>query len=120
MAANKHRGEVAITLAGKPYVLRPTFQAQCEIEDLTGRGMMALLDRFVRRQFGARDVAAVLYAGMKAGGESGATFEKVGEMAVEDGLVNFTTAVGDFLTNAITGGEKPKPGEGGAGASGQT
>ena len=43
--ANKHRGEVDITLLGDFWTLRPTFGALAEIEDATGLGLAAVVQR---------------------------------------------------------------------------
>lgn len=36
--ANTERGEVSVTVGGKKYTLRPSFDSLCELEDLTGKG----------------------------------------------------------------------------------
>lgn len=119
VALNPQRGDVAVRLGGKAYVMRPTFEALAEIEGITGRGIVDLLNRFSRKEFGAKDTAAVIFAAIKSGGEIGANYEAVGRMVVSDGLVNFIPAISAFLANAVTGGETPDPGEGGA-AAGET
>lgn len=35
--ANQERGELGVTVGGKPYTLRPTFDSICELEDLVGK-----------------------------------------------------------------------------------
>lgn len=35
--ANGQRGEVAVTVGGKSYTLRPTFDALCELEEVSGK-----------------------------------------------------------------------------------
>lgn len=108
MAANENRGEVAITLAGKEFVLRPTFQCICEIEAQLGMGIMALAKRVSLSNFGMFDVAVVFTAGMKAGGDDGANLQKVGDMVYQDGLANFSTSMNEFLTMALGGPAKGK------------
>ena len=50
--ANKHRGEVTISLGGRSYLLRPTFAAIAEIEARSGQGLIGLARRLAagRRQ----------------------------------------------------------------------
>lgn len=50
--ANETRGEIALDLSGKEYVLRPTYQAISAIESKTGKGLLAL----------ARDAADITLA----------------------------------------------------------
>lgn len=37
--ANPERGEVGVMVGGKPYTLRPTFDALCELEELVGKSV---------------------------------------------------------------------------------
>lgn len=114
---NPHRGEVEIVLAGKSYTMRPTFQALAEIEHLAGAGMVALANRFIAKQYGVRDAAAIIFPAIKATGETGASYERVGELVVQTGLTNIAPALLQFVVNAISGGETPKPGEAKAAAT---
>lgn len=41
--ANPERGEVGVTVGGKAYTLRPTFDAICELEDLVGKPLHVLM-----------------------------------------------------------------------------
>lgn len=41
--ANKERGEKRVTVGGKDYTLRPTFDALCELEEVTGKKIDGLL-----------------------------------------------------------------------------
>jgi hypothetical protein len=111
MAANKHRGEVEITLDGKSFTLRPTFQAMVEIEAVLGKGLLGLVRRISEMEFGYTEAQAVITAGLRAAGEK-ATPEKVGEMVFRTGLAELAGPIGSFLTAALSGGAEP--GEGGA------
>jgi hypothetical protein len=42
--ANPERGEVGITVGGKAYTLRPTFDSLCELEDLVGKPLHELME----------------------------------------------------------------------------
>ncbi|QUJ77407.1 gene transfer agent family protein [Sulfitobacter albidus] len=66
---NRWRGEVAITLDGQAYRMRLTLGALAELEDELGEGsLMALVERFEGHAFSARDVLALLHAGLRGGG----------------------------------------------------
>jgi hypothetical protein len=41
--ANRERGEVSVEVEGKAYTLRPTFDAICELETRSGKGIEDLL-----------------------------------------------------------------------------
>lgn len=110
MAVNKHRGEVEITLDGRKFVMRPTFQAMVEIEAATGRGLLGLVRRISEMDFGYAEAQAVITAGLRAAGEQ-ATPDKVGEMVFNTGLAAVAGPVGAFLMGALSGGGQPGEGE---------
>lgn len=99
--ANPHRGEVEVTLDGKSWTLRPTFEALCEIEDSTGVGIAVMLRRFGEGSFGVRDVAAILAAGIAATGKPAPGIERIGEIVVEQGIASFVAPIGVFLAGAV-------------------
>jgi hypothetical protein len=114
MTANPHRGEVAVTLAGTTYVLRPTFAAIAAIETATGAGVYALAERLhamLRSEpgpgIGAKDVAAILAAGM-AGADRPTSGEEAGRIAVAAGLVPAAAAAFAFLVAALTGPDEAR------------
>jgi hypothetical protein len=112
--ANKHRGEVEVRLAGKPYVMAPTWEAIAEIEQSTGRGIVELANRFIQQRYGLVEMAAVVFAGIKAGDNefiAKPTLEGTGRMILQAGVANFAAPVTLFLANVLSGGETPKPGE---------
>ncbi|MFN3232938.1 MAG: gene transfer agent family protein [Alphaproteobacteria bacterium] len=107
--ANRHRGEASVQLAGKSYILRPSFAALVEIEERCQCGIIELAQRFFDQKVRARDVVAVLFAGIKAGGDGpdGDWPEEnaVAQAVVEGGLANFIEPVGTFLADALAGGQ---------------
>jgi len=111
--ANRLRGEVAIRLGGRDYVLRPTFQALCEIETRTGQGIVALARRTAAGDVGVTETAAIVTAGLRAAGEP-AAFDTVGRLILETGLAACVPAVTAFLTAALGG----DAGQGGTGQGG--
>lgn len=42
--ANRERGEIGVEVEGKPYTLRPSFDAICEFESLTGKTIEVLFE----------------------------------------------------------------------------
>ena len=42
--ANRERGEIGVEVEGKPYTLRPSFNAICELENITGKTIEDLFD----------------------------------------------------------------------------
>ena len=99
---NRERGEVAVTLSGVEYALRPTFAALAEIESRAGMGLVPLAQRFLDRQFGLNDVLAVLEPAIKAGGAKPP--EKFGDAIVATGVLNLAGPIARFLAHALGGG----------------
>lgn len=101
MTANKRRGEEELRLAGRSYILRPTFQALAEIEAELGEPLLVIADRALSGRVGTRDVLATVRAGVKAGGgELPADFE--GELMAA-GLLPVTALVIRWLRRALAG-----------------
>ena len=100
--ANRHRGDVEIELAGRRFLLRPTFAAIAEIEERSGQGLIALARRLAAGDIRITDVATIVTAGLRAAGEP-AKRETVGEMVLDSGLGALAPAVGAFLRVAISG-----------------
>lgn len=98
MSANRHRGEVGLTLDGREIVLKPTFTVLAALEDRRGESLSALGRRVVGQGPGVKDVAAILEI---AGGIKAA---ECAELIQRHGVVAFAGAVGDFLVNALMGG----------------
>ena len=70
--ANPLAGEVALVLNGERHVLKLTLGALAELEaNLDGRGILDLVERFEKGAFSARDVLALILAGLRGGGWSG-------------------------------------------------
>jgi hypothetical protein len=70
--ANPWTGEVALTVDGERRVLKLTLGALAELEArLEADSLMDLVGRFETGRFSARDVIAVLVAGLRGGGHEG-------------------------------------------------
>lgn len=124
-AHNPHRGEVPVRLrvgeGWRDFVLRPTWQAAAEVESELGTGLIGILDRYRARQFGLRETAAIVGAGLRAAGEP-AKPSAVAEMVFRTGIGETAEAAIALLVNMITGGKEPDEGEdqAGAGPTGST
>lgn len=70
--ANPMTGEVEVVLDGKAMTAKLTLGALAELEeDLKAESLLALVERFEAARFSARDVMAVLAAGLRGGGWPG-------------------------------------------------
>lgn len=67
MSINPHRGEVDICLNDQHYVLRPTFQALCSIEQSLELSLIALLTQLPKRALTLEEMASIIHASMTAG-----------------------------------------------------
>ena len=67
--ANPHAGEVEVTVDGVPRTAKLTLGALAELEATLDEGsLIALVARFERGEVAARDVLALLVAGLRGGG----------------------------------------------------
>ncbi|MCL4188161.1 MAG: gene transfer agent family protein [Rhodobacteraceae bacterium] len=71
--ANPWAGEVALVLDGRRQLCRLTLGALAELEvELGADSLVALAERFEAGRFSARDVLALVVAGLRGGGWQGA------------------------------------------------
>lgn len=104
MAANEHRGEIAVDLGGAQRVLRPSFTALSEIESETGKTLQQVTANAISCAVSLTDTAIVLAAGLRASGED-VSRDQVGQWVVDaGGAVEFYQAVGKFAVFGLTGG----------------
>ncbi|WP_127111750.1 gene transfer agent family protein [Shimia sediminis] len=70
--ANPWAGQVALTLDGERHVLKLTLGALAELEaGLESDSLVALVERFESGGYSARDVLALIVAGLRGGGWQG-------------------------------------------------
>lgn len=103
--ANSKRGEIDITLGGREYTLRPTFEAMVEFEDKAGRSAYDIMQDLANQRVPPfKVIAAGLHAGIKAGFGHGRppSFNEVGEMVRKDGIPAVLGGFTQFLMNALT------------------
>ncbi|MFD1252740.1 MULTISPECIES: gene transfer agent family protein [Devosia] len=83
---NIHRGEIAAEIGGEVRVLCLTLGALAELEARLQAGDLAgLAERFADGKVSARDLTAILGAGLRGGGNA-VTDDDLARMSVEGGL----------------------------------
>lgn len=99
--ANPFAGEVALTIDGQRHVLKLTLGALAELEAGLGEDtLVSLITRFEGGQFSARDVLALLVAGLRGGGWQGAA-EDLLQAEIEGGAVEAARAAAQLLVRAF-------------------
>lgn len=95
--ANRRRGEVSATIAGRRYTLCLTLGSLAELEDAFGvEDLGALARRFGSGRLSARDLAHIFAAGLRGAGEP-VSDDDVRAMPVCDSLADLAAAVADLL-----------------------
>ena len=98
MPHNPYRGELEATLGGQPYRLRLTLGALAELETALGaESLPALLERFEQGRFSARDIIAVITAGLHGAGHTDITQQQVAHMSHADGVHGMVQLVAKLL-----------------------
>ena len=83
---NPHRGEVSANIDGETRVLCLTLGALAELEARLGAGdLVGLGERFAAGRVSARDLTAIIGAGLRGGGAA-VTDDDVARMSIEGGL----------------------------------
>ncbi len=91
------RGECELVVEGEARVMRLTLGGLAELEERLGAsGLAGLVERFETGAFGARDLIALLGAGLRGGGWKVAD-EALAEMAIEGGAGAATRAAARLL-----------------------
>ena len=84
--ANPHRGEIAAMIDGEEHVLCLTLGALAELEDRLQAGdLVGLSERFATGRVSARDLTAIIGAGLRGGGTA-VTDDQLARMQIEGGL----------------------------------
>jgi hypothetical protein len=99
--ANPWAGEVAIVIDGTAQRAKLTLGALAELEaDLGVNSLVALAERFETGQFSARDVLAVVVAGLRGGGWQG-TADDLRGASIGGGTVGAARAAAELLARAF-------------------
>ncbi|WP_181708740.1 gene transfer agent family protein [Chthonobacter rhizosphaerae] len=103
--ANRHRGEIAVTLDGRERRLRLTLGALADLETALGAADMGdLARRFAAGRLRARDAVAVLAAGLRGAGEA-VSDREVAAMAIDGGAPAYAAAVAELLAATFGGAD---------------
>ena len=105
--ANKQRGEMALKLGPKKYVLRPSFQLLCEIEEALDVGLITFARRLMAGEFGVREIATVFAVAVRD--QDGPDTEETGKLIIQDGVAGYVGTLTDFLTTALSGNQREEP-----------
>jgi hypothetical protein len=119
MSANPERGEVEVTLDGKTYVMRPSWEALVAIERaIAPRTIIQLVAQYETRALSAEEIALIVTEGIRAYGKAEKdkllqmySVEKVGELLYESGVNSALPACLRFLMNVSGGSKKKAEGE---------
>lgn len=102
---NKGRGEVELTVGGRTYVLRPSFETMAAIEDATDTGAVDLLTRGRENTASLKmnHVVTVLWvAAKKSKNRDVPPIEEFGELLrTKMGLIKAMTIMLHFLGNSL-------------------
>ncbi|HEX4298398.1 MAG TPA: gene transfer agent family protein [Devosia sp.] len=102
--ANIHRGEIAATIGGEARTLCLTLGALAELEARLGGGdLVGLGERFAAGRVSARDLIAILGAGLRGAGHA-LSDDDLARMAIEGGLTG-AAEIAARLLRATFGGE---------------
>lgn len=101
IVANPWTGEVALIINGERHVLKLTLGALAELETtLEERSLVALVERFEAGAFSARDVLALLAAGLRGGG-CALTAADLSEADIAGGPVAAARVAAELLAHAF-------------------
>ncbi|MCW1934321.1 gene transfer agent family protein [Pararhodobacter zhoushanensis] len=100
--ANPLAGEVALVLDGQRHRLKLTLGALVELEQALGAdSLVALVERFETGRFSARDVMALILAGLHGGGTPVAASALL-SAEIEGGPVEASRVAGQLLARAFS------------------
>lgn len=98
---NPWRGEVTLGVDGEPHVMRLTLGALAGLEaELETDSLVALVERFESGQFAARDVLALLRAGL-CGGGAPQVAARLADAEIAGGPVAAARAAAELLARAF-------------------
>jgi len=102
---NPWRGDVEIVIDGEPRVMRLTLGALAELEDTLGAdSLVALVQRFETGRTSARDVFALIVAGLRGGGWD-VTARDLRSAEIEGGVAGAAKAAAQLLARAFVTAE---------------
>ncbi len=101
MGCNGKRGEIIATLGGREWRMCLTLGALAELEETLGEpDLVALAERFERGRMSARELVAIIGAGMRGAGHDVGNAEVAG-MAAENGVRDYVDIAVRLLAAAF-------------------
>lgn len=110
MDALKTRGETEITLAGRTYKLKSSFQALAAIEQTLGLGIFQVANRIKKADMRISDVAVCVIQFATAAKEKKLDADAIGEALFQEGYIMKAGPVVQLLMEAISAGVEEIPG----------
>lgn len=102
-----------LTLDNKEVTLVASFRGMQKIEELTGTGLIAILQRASKKDVRITDLAAVIYGGMYGNpdikGKDRLSFDTIGELITSQGHMKIATDVLLFLSDIVMAGHEEQP-----------
>jgi len=100
--ANPYAGDVRLVIDGEAHLLRLSLGALAELEAGLGEDtLLALVERFESGRFRARDVLALLMAGLRGGGWQGGA-DDLAHAEIAGGIQGAAQAAAALLAHAFT------------------
>ncbi len=102
--ANRRRGEIAAMIGDEERVLCLTLGALAELEARLGAGdLMGLAERFEGGRLSARDLTAIIGAGLRGGGNA-LSDDDLARMSIEGGLTGAAKIAAELLAASFGDG----------------
>lgn len=106
---NKYKGTFEVTIDGKEYTLRPSFDALCEFEDMVGISAHVARQQLIDGDFKAKLIPAAVWAGMQGEhlmtGQKIPSYRVLGEIMRKEGIFKYQVEAVKLLTYALSADE---------------
>lgn len=102
--ANPLRGEVALTLNGRAFTLRPSFAAIVAVEERLG-SVIALALKASKGELGLRETTALLWETLD---QRSLSEDELGHLILEEGLAAVAPTVSALLAAILKGSRQPE------------
>lgn len=113
--ANKAVGEINMTISGREFLLRPSFNGLTEIESRADCGLLEIARDIFNGKVKLKHIAAIIYGGivgaLPKGQKPEITFDELGELLVKDNYPQYVTPAVLFFGDAIKGNPEEKKSE---------
>jgi hypothetical protein len=108
--------EVIVKIEGEDCFLIPSFKNFRRLETRTGERILKIAQRFLSQDYGADDIAAVLYCLSDLKDEKKGKYDDFAEKIYKAGFMQYAGPVIECLTAALTYGQEDTEGKPEAGA----